>query len=181
MIMTPPIRTERLTLRPLEMSDLETTHQYARDIDNTQFMIFLPNRTIQETNQFLQRVVDEWRKDVPSFYEFAIIHQTKHIGAVSVWLDESGQEGELGWILHKAHQGKGYASEAARAILDFAVHRLKVKKVVAHCDARNLPSCRVMQKIGLSLERDDGVRRYKDSEEEVPELMYSFVVGKEDP
>ncbi len=169
-------KTERLTLRPLELSDLDTAHEYASDMKNTKYMVYLPNNTVKETEQFLQRVVAEWEKDNPSFYEFAVILDGKHIGAVSICLDESRQVGELGWIINKAYQGNGYASEAAKAILDFAVKKINIKKVVAHCDYRNEASCRVMCKIGLSLERDDGTRRYKNNEEDVQEFMYSLMI-----
>lgn len=170
------IRTERLILRPFEISDLATSHEYASDVETTKYMVYLPNKSMNETEQFLQKVVAEWAKDNPSFYEFAIILDKKHIGAVSVSLDKSKQEGELGWIINKLYQGNGYATEAAKAVVGFAFNHLKVKKVVAYCDYRNEASCQVMRKIGLSLERDDGTRRYKDSNKDIPEFMYSLTV-----
>lgn len=170
------IETERLILRPLGLGDLTTAHAYASDRENTQYMIHLPNDSTAQTQQFLARVAAEWLKTTPSFYEFAITLDGMHIGAVSVALDESRQEGELGWIVHKAYQGNGYATEAAGAILGFAKNELKLKRIVAHCDYRNEPSSRVMRKIGLSLACDSGTRRYRDSEEAVKDLMYALQV-----
>lgn len=170
------ITTNRLVLRPLTLDDLYTTHEYAGDVSNTKYMIYLPNDTIQETADFLHRVAAEWSKESPSFYEFAVILGEKHIGAVSISLDESKQVGELGWIINKTYQGNGYATEAAKAVMDFAINSLKVNKIVAHCDYRNIPSCKVMCKLGLSLERNDGLRRYKGSDEDVKEFMYSKLI-----
>jgi len=167
------IKTKRLVLRPFRPDDADTAHEYAGDLETTKYMIHLPNRTRQETAEFIQKTIAEWEKEKPSFYEFAVVCGDKHIGGVSIYLDESGREGEIGWIINKTYQGNGYATEAAKAVLDFAVHTLKVKKITAHCDYRNEPSRRVMRKIGLSPERGDGVRRYKDSDEDVPELMCS--------
>ena len=178
MIKKPLIKTKRLILRPFEANDLETMHEYASDIENTKYMIHLPNNSLNETAQFLQRVVTEWAKDSPKFYEFAIILDKKHIGAVSVYLNETRQEGELGWIIHKAYHSNGYATEAAKEILEFALKTLNVKKIIAHCDYRNKTSIRVMQKIGLFLERDDGVRCYKDNNENIQEYMYSLIVNE---
>ncbi len=62
------IQTAHLILRPFKMSDLDTTHKYASNPENTEFMIHLPNKTKQETEQFLQRVINEWKKDSPYFY-----------------------------------------------------------------------------------------------------------------
>lgn len=172
----PMIHTRRLTLRPFTLDDLYTTHAYAGNAENTQYMLHLPNEGLQDTQRFLQRVVAEWAKDQPAFYEYAVVLQGKHIGAVSVSLDESRQQAELGWIIHKLYQGKGYATEAAGAMLRFAIDSLKVKKVVAHCDGRNEPSAHVMGKIGLSLESADGTRRYAGSDVDIQELMYALTV-----
>jgi len=172
------IETERLTLRPLALLDLDTTHAYAGDPDNTEYMVYLPNHTKAETEQFLRRVVTEWEKDAPQFYEFAVVLHERHIGAVSVSLDEDRAEGELGWIFHKAYHGQGYATEAAKAVLDFTLRELPVKRIVAACDCRNAPSCRVMEKIGLSLESADGMRRNKNSIEDTREYKYALTVGE---
>ncbi len=168
--------TERLILRPLEINDLDSVHEYASDIENTKYMIHLPNDSIQQTEHFLKRVVNEWNKDCPSFCEFAVILDGKHIGAVSVSMDESRQIGELGWIINRRYQNNGYATEAAKAVLSFAINELKLRKVVAHCDYRNEPSCCVMKKIGLSLERNDGIRYYKNNDDDIKVFMYSMTI-----
>lgn len=173
------IYTKRLVLRPLVPADLDTTHEYAGDRENTKYMVYLPNETIEESKVFLQRVACEWAKPEPSFYEFAVVLAGRHIGAVSLCLDKDRREGELGWIIHCDYQGKGYATEAAKAVLEFAIEDLKVKRVVAHCDDRNAASREVMRKIGLSLEREDGIRRNKGSDEDVKELIYALTVTEQ--
>ena len=170
------IETERLTLRPFELTDLESIHEYASDKANTEYMVYLPNNSKEETEQFLKRVVAEWKNDNPQCYEFAIILDGTHIGAVSASLSEDKYECELGWIIHKDYQHRGYATEAAKAILNFALTHFNVKKIIACCDYRNAPSCRVMQKIGLSLECDKGTRRYRGSNGDIKELKYSLIV-----
>lgn len=168
------LKTNRLILRPLNIKDLDTVHAYASDIENTKYMIYLPNDTIEETSQFLACVTNEWEKDEPSFYEFAITLNGLQIGAVSVYLNEQRTEGELGWILNKNYWGKGYATEAAMAVKDFSINQLKVPTLVAHCDYRNTASRNVMENIGLTLIIDNGVRQYPKTKEKARELMYSF-------
>jgi RimJ/RimL family protein N-acetyltransferase len=170
------IKTERLTLRPLELSDLYTVHDYESDITITEFIVEFPNDSIEKTEKSLQRVVLEWEKDVPQHYEFAIIYNEKHIGAVSITLDKDRQEGEMGWILNKKFHGNGFGTEAAKAIMNFALEILKLKKIFATCDFRNKSSVRIMEKIGLKFENENGVRQYKGSEEKIKELMYSFKI-----
>lgn len=170
------IKTERLLLRPLNIADLETVHEYASDVENTRFMLYLPNRTKQETEEFLTRVTKEWEKEEPSFYEFAVVLNGLQIGAVSVSLDDKKEAGMLGWILNKKYHKAGYALEAALAIKDFALNVLHLKKIIADCDYRNEPSYRLMEKIGLKLESDNGVRTYIKRNETARELTYSFTV-----
>lgn len=171
------IKTKRLLLRPLNIADLNTVHEYASDYENTRYMMYFPKETTEETADFLSCVTDEWEKSEPTFYEFAILLDGQHIGAVSVYLsDEKREVGELGWILNKKYQNMGYATEAARAVMDFALITLRLKKIIAQCDYRNIPSRRLMEKIGLKLESDNGIRTYIKRNETARELTYSLTV-----
>ena len=168
------IKTERLLLRPISTSDLQTTHAYAGDIENTEYMLYLPNRTIERTEEFLARASAEWAKEAPSFYEFAIELSGKHIGAVSLYLEHPGDI-EFGWVLNREYCGYGYATEAALALKPLAI-RLGAKRLIAHCDARNEPSKRVMEKLGMTLFSSDGIRHYPDERGDAPECMYSLEI-----
>lgn len=170
------IKMDRLLLRPLSIDDLNSVHTYASDRDNTRYMVWLPNDTKEETAQFLSRVTEEWKKATPDFYEFAITLDGKQIGAISCALNEQRDEGELGWIINKRYWKMGYAAEAAFAIKDFAINELKVKKLTANCDYRNADSYRLMEKIGLKLESDNGMRTYHKTGETAREFVYSMVV-----
>lgn len=96
-------------------------------------------------------------------------------------MNEKRTEGELGWILNKNYWGKGYGTEVAMAVKDFAINDLKVFTLVAHCDYRNSASRNVMEKIGLRLIKDNGVRQYPKTAETARELMYSLQVKKVHP
>ncbi len=170
------IHTKRLFLKPLGPQYLISTHKYASDFDNTKYMVHLPNTDISETESFLKRVQAEWEKCNPEFFEFAILLDNKHIGAVSIYINNDSAEGELGWIISKDYWGNGYAAEAASAIINFAIQELKIRKFIAHCDSENVSSSRVMEKLGFSLvERANG-RKNKSSDEDREELMYSLEI-----
>ncbi len=171
------IKTDRLVLRPLGIEDLETVHSYASDIDNTRYMMHLPKYTKEETENFLLNVTAEWEKEYPEYYEFAVTINNIQIGAVSVYLNSDRTIGELGWILNKCYWSKGYATEAALALKEFAV-KLGIHKLVAHCDYKNAASYAVMKKIGLELEDDTKERIYPKTMEVSRELMCSLVCVK---
>ena len=167
------LHTSRLTLRPLSTSDLSTTHKYASDLDITKYMINLPNHSVEETYDFLHWVEAEWSKDNPKDYEFAICIEGKHIGAISL-SQVDGVCYELGWILDKEYQGKGYATEAAKELVSLA-KSLGAIKIIAHCDTRNVASRRVMEKLGMKfvLEQD---RKYLDERGVSREYEYAMML-----
>ena len=143
------IQTERLKLRPLDISDAVTVHEYASDDENTTYMYFLPNRTMEETCEFLSYVTSEWKKDAPDTYEFAVVLDGIQIGVVSVALNDERTEGEMGWIINKRYWHNGYAYEAACAVRDFALNVLKVPRLIAQCDYRNDKSYKLMENWAL--------------------------------
>lgn len=166
------IKTDRLLLRPLCLRDLKTVHEYACDIENTKYMRFLPNATEKETETFLSSVEQEWQKEHPSSFEFAIVLNDVQIGAVSISLGGTENQGEMGWILNKKYWNSGYVSEAAVAVLDFAKTQLHLQRVIAQCDWRNIASAKVMEKIGMRLVDENGMRTYAKREETARELTY---------
>jgi len=164
------IQTERLTLRPLTTKDFEAAHPYLSDPENTELMMFFPCDDEEETMDFLKRCDAEWKKESPDFYEFAVLLGETLIGHVTVYkVDE--KTGELGWVINKRFWGKGYATEAALAIKEFAF-RIGFTRVIAECDARNAASAAVMKKIGLAFEKEQ-VRTYPKTLEQAPEFLYS--------
>ncbi|MBQ9196852.1 MAG: GNAT family N-acetyltransferase [Clostridia bacterium] len=168
------IITERLRLAPLNEQYLQTAFAYGGDPKNTKYMVFLPFLSLEETREFLRACEQEWEKTQPTAYEFAVLLNGVHIGGVSLYLNEARDTGELGWILHPEHQGRGYAAEATRALMDFAVTRLSVQRFEAHCDTKNLPSRRVMEKLGMRLISRTGGRKNRGSDEERQEYLYAL-------
>ncbi len=175
MMKSPCIKSERLVLKPHGISYLESTHVYASDLSNTLYMVHLPNQNREETKHFLENVSKEWEKETPDFYEFAVLLNNVHIGAVSLYLDENHTIGELGWILNKHYWHHGYALEAAKAMIEFA-KAIGLKRLIAHCDDQNTASYKVMEKLGMELVSITDGRYNKASKEESKERMYQLIL-----
>lgn len=173
---TMEIRTQRLTLRPIGMQDLETTYAYSADRENTKYMMFLPDDSIEETKEFLENCEHEWEKKDPCYYEFAVIVNGRHIGGVSIYLMGLRDTAELGWILDKHYQGKGYATEAASAVMGFAENQLSVHHFMAHCDSENRASQNVMSKLGFYCMGCSTGRKNKSSSEDRKEMTFELFV-----
>lgn len=167
------LRTPRLILRPAALADLHTTFAYAGDPGNTRFMMFLPYRDLAETAEYLRACQEEWQKDQPDLYEFAVCLGGSHIGSVTLYMQEDRTEAELGWILHRDHWRRGYITEAAEAVMEFA-RTIGVRRVFACCDSENVPSYKTMEKLGMRLVKDDGVRQNRSMGDEIRrELTYA--------
>ena len=62
---------------------------------------------------------------------------------------------EIGWRFAEAHWGRGYASEAARAVLAYGFEQLALPEIVSFTTAANLRSRRVMEKLGMRRAEED--------------------------
>ena len=171
------LKTKRLLLRPLNISDLDSVHEYTSDSENTVYRLNLPYNTKEETACFLNMVTAEWSKEMPEFYDFAVILHAKQIGAVSVALNNDRTIGELACIIHKRYWGNGYAKEAVQTLIDFAFQELKLLKLTAYCDYRNIVSQKLLEKAGLQLENTNRTRTYLKTSETSIELEYSLTVN----
>ena len=168
------IFTERLELKPLGSEYLETVNAYALDPETTKYMCFKPHRDEEETRTFLADTEAEWNKDKPEYYEFAILFNGQHIGGVSIYF-ENGM-GELGWIIHKDYQGKGFAFESAKALVSYFAEHMGTTHFIAHCDTRNTASYRVMEKLGMVRTGEWGGRRNRSSAVESFEYRYELIL-----
>ena len=155
------IRTERLLLRPVREGDEKEIHEYAGDKEIT-MMYYLPNETFEETLDFVKRNAEEWKSEDQTDFEFVIVYEGRIIGGCDSDLGHSADRSyaTLGWIINKEYRKRGFASEAAAALLDFSFEKLGIEKVYAQCDINNPASYAVMRKIGMKCINDKGIRTY---------------------
>lgn len=87
---------------------------------------------------------------------------------------DAGATAEVGimWAIHPDHQGRGYATEVGRALLDYLLGELGMARVIATTASDNAPSQRVMEKLGMQLYRSDG--------DPVPEWLRVLGVARRD-
>jgi len=150
-----PLETERLLLRPFGPDDLEALFAIQADESVARWLYNDP-RTLEETRELLARKIGgaalhgegEWLSAA------AVLRTTGElVGDVSLhWASEAHGQGELGFVVHPEHQGRGYATEASRPLLDFAFGPLGLHRVVGRLEPRNTGSARVLEKLGMRRE-----------------------------
>ncbi len=170
------ITSERLLIRPLGPEYLETYNAYAMNTENARYMCFLPHEDEKESLEFLKKAEAEWSKPDPVFYEFAIIHNGEHIGGISVHM-EYGKP-VLGWIINRKYQGRGFAYESAKAVMEYFAKELWITYFCAYCDTRNTASFRLMEKLGMKRVNESGGRKNRSSPEEAFEYKYEINYSK---
>lgn len=159
------LETERLYLEPFSERHLEGL--FLLDSDPEVMRYLGPLKTREETKAAIARVEERWVR--LGYGWWALIEKTssKIVGAVCVQntANVEGAPLEIGWRLALSAQGKGYATEAGEAVMNFAFDRLRVDFVVALAVQENTPSLKVMQRLGMSYH---GIETYYD----IPHIAY---------
>jgi RimJ/RimL family protein N-acetyltransferase len=90
------------------------------------------------------------------------------------WMSKEHRCGELGFIVHPEHQGHGYATEAAAALLPFCFEAMGFHRVIGRTEARNIGSARVLEKLGMRREAHLVENEYVKGEWQ-SELVYALL------
>lgn len=146
------LRSKRLTLRPMEESDFNDVHAYSSDPEVVKFMQWGPN-TEEQTRNFMNVCLAHKTEEPRQTYDFAVVKNDggEFLGSITLRVVKE-KMGEIGYVYNPRAWGKGYASEAAEAVIRFGFDRLNLQKVSATCDPQNHGSARVLQKGGMKLE-----------------------------
>jgi ribosomal-protein-alanine N-acetyltransferase len=113
------------------------------------------HRTAEDVRAFVQQFVDSQREDPRRKFQLAITvpGEDRLIGNCGIRMQTAGAlEAEIGYELAPEHWGRGYATEAARAMLGFGFAELALHRVHANCIAENVASARVLEKLGMRRE-----------------------------
>jgi RimJ/RimL family protein N-acetyltransferase len=162
--------TERLILRAITPDDATAIHRYMSDPEVT---VFLP----------------EGQLDMDAARAFAARNAGDEATAIAVLERGAGEiighmpfhpwfgprTHEIGWVFGRTHQGRGYATEAARSLLAYAFETLGCHRVIATCQPENPPSWRVMEKLGMRREAHFRAALFRGGDEWWDEYFYAIL------
>lgn len=148
-----PIRTPRLLLRPHTVDDVEPLLAYYSDPEVVRYIPWEPWSRRDAEERVRQRVTRTGIVDASSVLGLVVEREARVIGDVVLWpADETLSRGEVGWAFHPAATGKGFATEAARALFVVALGHYGMHRLVAQVDARNVASTRLCERLGMTKE-----------------------------
>ena len=164
------IETERLILRPLSVKDVDDVFEWVADEDVARYMVYPTYKSKDD--------VKEWLESLQIFdgeYHFGYVRKedNKLIGSGSIGPDRN-REGfwGFGYNFRKDCWGKGYATEATKAMIEFAHEQFGITNFSSAHVEQNKASGRVMEKCGLhfarygEFEKLDGTCRSRSMEYE---------------
>lgn len=146
----PILTTRRLRLEPLEPRHGRAVEAYARLWEVARYTAEVPHPYPPGgAIAFAEAVVEERRQGGGHVWVALEKTDGEAIGSIGLDLFEDGRTAELGYIFAPWLWGRGYATEAARAVVDFAFVDLGLDALHSHAAVVNRASCRVLAKAGL--------------------------------
>jgi RimJ/RimL family protein N-acetyltransferase len=145
--------TTRLRLRRFQPEDAPALAAYRSDPAVARYQGW----SAPVTPQYAAALVREFASGdpgQPGWFQYAVELTAEGclVGDVGVCLHENRMQAELGFTLAAERQGHGYATEAVRAVLGDLFERRGLHRVSAECDARNLASARLLERLGFRQE-----------------------------
>ena len=148
-----------MLLRSFREGDVDDALAYRDDPEFARFLRHIPQPfTRAHAEAFVETNMTEPWETLPTF---AVVLEGRVIGTVNFTIDEAARTAMLGYAIARAHWGRGLAVEAAAAAIKWALAEHNLIAIWASTDVDHLRSRRVMEKLGMHLERVD-----------VPEVVY---------
>ena len=146
------LRTERLLLRELEESDAPRLSEIEALPEVWRYLEGERN-TLDKAEEYIRGILVESSEIPRKTFDFAVTVDGLYIGRCGLGRNDRELRTAMLWYsLDPAYHGKGYATEAARAVMKLGFEQLGLHRIWADADPRNPPSIRVMERLGLRRE-----------------------------
>lgn len=148
----PTLTTSRLILRPFTLADAPEVARLAGDRRIADTTLNIPHPYDESMAAAWIGTHDEAAERGDGVTLAITEKDGGLVGAVGLSIAHAQQRAELGYWVAVPYWRRGYATEAAAAMVDYAFNALGLRRVVAHCLTRNVGSARVMEKVGMQRE-----------------------------
>lgn len=154
----PTLETPRLVLRAFGLSDVEAVRVLAGDLDVARNTLNIPHPYGREDAEaWIVSHPDQLERREAVTYAVTAPAEDGVVGAVGLILELEHERAELGYWIGRPYWGRGYATEAARAVVGWGFSSLDLHRIHASHFPRNPASGRVLRKIGM---RHEGTLRH---------------------
>ncbi len=149
------LKTERINIRPVSVSDKESNFIYRSDPETSKYLNLIP-KTVDDVEVFIRKCSSII--DVPgTWFQFVIIEKLNNqvIGDIGIHFLETDPENkqvEIGYTLDRRYRGKGYATEALTVIINYLITYLNKHRITASIDPINQASIKLIERLGFRKE-----------------------------
>ncbi|MCL6606437.1 MAG: GNAT family N-acetyltransferase [Paenibacillus sp.] len=168
------IETDRLFIRTLEMNDLEAFFNYRSMPEVYKYQSWRPVN-INEVETFISTNMAIVPNTSNSWLQLALsLKNGKLIGDVGIHFMADDFQAEIGYTLSPEFQGKGYASEAVMATIDYLFSGLCKHRITASADPENLRSIRLLENMGFRKEAHF-IKSYRMNDQWYDDCVYAIL------
>jgi len=139
------IITERLIIRRFDENDWMDLYEYLSDEEVVRFEPY----NVYTKEQAMEEAI--YRAGAKSFYAVCLKENGKLIGNLYLGKGEF-DTWELGYVFNRSFQGQGYATESARALLEYAFTSLGARRIIAMCNPKNERSWKLLERLPMRRE-----------------------------
>jgi len=155
----PTLRTPRLTLRAVRMSDAGDMYAYSRDPEVARHVLWDAHASLHQTRGYIRFLLRQYRSGAPSTFVIELNAERKVIGTIGLmWMQQENRSAEIGYSLSRQYWNRGLMTEAVEAIIRFCFDTLRLNRVEAQYETDNPASGAVMRHAGM---RREGVLRQR--------------------
>ncbi|NOU60947.1 GNAT family N-acetyltransferase [Marinifilum caeruleilacunae] len=147
------IETERLQLREFVPDDAQSMFDLNADPEVIRYTGDPPFESVNQARTFLENYAD-YEKNGYGRWAMIAKENQEFIGWCGLKLIEEGLI-DLGFRVFRTHWNKGYASEAAKACIDYGFNKLGFDEIIGRVVAENTASVKVLEKMGMQYWKND--------------------------
>jgi [ribosomal protein S5]-alanine N-acetyltransferase len=151
------LETERLLLRPLELTDAKAMFAMDNNPNVHTYLWQKPTQDIEESKKIIEYVQKQYQDNKIGRFATILKETGEFIGWTGIkFVDDHIENGntnfyDYGYRLEERFWGKGYASEATIAWLEYGFTQMRIEKMNAYTHSENDASNRILQKSGMQL------------------------------
>ncbi len=146
------IKTDRLLLRPLRIEDADDMFEYTSNPKSNCFLTWEVHTSVKQDVKFIENALRK-EKNGNIFWGIVLADNEKLIGCSRIYdISDKHKRCEISYIINPDYSGKGYATEALNALIDWAFKDLHMNRVQALCLEENKTSEQVMKKARMTCE-----------------------------
>jgi ribosomal-protein-alanine N-acetyltransferase len=166
----PILKTERLTLRQLQVTDDQEVFILRSNNEINRFLDRQLSHTIDDARNFIDKVNENCNKNVALYWAITLNDSNTLVGTICLFgFSDENNNGEIGYELLTNFQGQGIMKEAAEKVIDHAFTTINIQKIEASVHKDNQRSIKMLEKLSFS--------NSNEADPSSPELVCYYLIN----